>query len=124
MSTELKTEFSRYTPEQLSELYKRDPNQFDEIADDAISQACIGRTPELTLKRRQQQWIIDAQLRKGKTPLERMQIMEQIFYSHVFGENGELAKLIYSCTELIRTIKGPEVSIKEPATLYLVKKMR
>ena len=72
MNTKAKTEFSRYTPDELRELYKKNPHHFDEIAVEAISQACIGRTPELTLKRRQQQWIIDAQLRKGKTPLERM----------------------------------------------------
>jgi len=106
MSTISKTEFARYTPEELSELFKKDPTHFDEIADEAIRQACIGRTPEQTIRRRQLQWTIDAQLRKGKTPLERMQLMENIFYSQVYGLNGELAQLIDGCTELVYALGG------------------
>ena len=123
MNPESKTEFSRYTPEELSELYKKDPKHFEELADEAINQACIGRTPEATIKNRQLQWIIDTQLRKSKTPLERMQIMENIFYSRVFGDDGELARLMSSCTELLqRTVRGTEqASIKKP-TIYLVRK--
>jgi hypothetical protein len=134
MNTKSKTEFSSYTPEQLVELYKRDPEHFEEIASEAISQACIGKTPEQTLRQRQLQWTIDAQLRKAKTPLERMQVMENIFYSRVFGANGELAQLADSCKELIHAVSGTEggaeggtevgieeTPIRKPA-LYLVKK--
>ena len=32
------------------------------------------------------QWSINAQLKKAKTPLARMHLMENIFYSQVFGE--------------------------------------
>lgn len=88
------------------ELYKRDPQQFEELAQEALSQACIGRTPEQTLRFRQMQWGIDAQLRKAKTPLGRMQVMETIFYGKVFGENGELAHLMQECTELVRVATG------------------
>jgi hypothetical protein len=128
------TEFSGYTAEQLSELYKRDPDHFEEIAADALSQACIGRTPAQTLKRRQMQWIIDTQLRKAKTPLERMHLMEGIFYGRVYGADGELAHLMESCKELIQTLGGTGSDstggagyaqqvepIKKPA-LYLVRK--
>lgn len=122
MNSESKTEFSRYTPGELSELYEKNPNHFAELAADAISQACIGRTPEQTLKHRQMQWTIDAQLRKAKTPRERMQIMENIFYGHVFGDDGELAHLMYNCMELLRaTIGTDQVPAKKPA-LYLVKR--
>jgi len=133
MNTKSKTEFSSYTPEELSELYKKNPDLFEEIASAALSQACIGRNPEQTIKRRQLQWTIDAQLRKAKTPLERMHIMENIFYSNVFGEEGELAQLMSSCTDLVRTLKGTdqvhtlidtaEVPVRKPA-LYLVKRSR
>jgi len=126
MNTKSKTEFSSYTPEQLSELYKKNPDRFEEIASEALDQACIGRTPEQTIKRRQQQWIIDAQLRKAKTPLERMRIMENIFYSKVYGGEGELAQLMTSLTDLVRSLTGSEqpqvlVPAQKPA-LYLVKR--
>lgn len=134
MNTNSKTEFSRYTPEQLSELYQKDPEHFEEIAREAISQACIGKTPEQTLRQRQLQWTIDAQMRKAKTPLERMHIMENIFYSQVYGADGELAQLMDSCKELIRAVAGIEpgpelvpervielVPVGKPA-LYLVKR--
>ena len=122
MNPETKTEFSCYTPDELSELYKKNPNHFDELAAEAIIHACIGRTPERTIKLRQMQWTIDGQLRKGSTPLQRMQIMENIFYSHVFGDDGELAHLKNSCTELLRAVNGTyRVSIKKPA-LYLMKR--
>jgi len=112
MNTNSKTEFSRYTPEQLSELYQKDPEHFEEIASEAISQACIGKTPEQTLRQRQLQWTIDAQMRKAKTPLERMHIMENIFYSQVYGADGELAQLMDSCKELIRAVAGTEPATK------------
>jgi len=133
MNTKSKTEFSSYTPEQLSELYKKNPEHFEEIASAALSEACIGRNPAQTIKRRQLQWTIDAQLRKAKTPLERMHIMENIFYSNVFGEEGELAQLMTSCTELVHTLKGTDpvptlleadpVPVSKPV-LYLVKRSR
>ena len=118
----VKTGFNSYTPEELSELYKSNPNLFDELADDAIRQACKGRTPEQTVRNRQRQWTIDAQLRKAKTPLGRMQIMENIFYNQVFGDNGELVHLMYSCTELLTATVGMDrIPSRKPA-LYLVKK--
>lgn len=120
MNTRSKTEFSRYTPDELRELYKKNPHHFDEIAVEAISQACIGMTPDQTIKRRQLQWTIDAQLQKAKTPLERMQVMENIFYGRVFGDEGELAHLVYSCQELLHQFRGNDrVPTKKPA-LYLV----
>lgn len=122
---------TRYSPDELRDLYKKDPKRFDELANDALSQACIGRTPEQTLKFRQMQWSIDAQLRKAKTPVARMQVMENIFYSQVFGEHGELAHLMEECTQLIRIAVGAkevvgneQVLEQVPArpALYLVKK--
>jgi len=122
MNPELRTEFSRYTPDEMRELYKKNPEQFDELAADAINQACIGRTPEKTIKRQQMQWMIDTQLRKAKTPLGRMHVMENIFYSRVFGEDGELAHLTENCIGLIRVASGTEkVPTKKPL-LSLVKK--
>jgi hypothetical protein len=126
-----KTEFSSYTPEELRELYKQDPDHFEEIAEGALKAACTGRTPEQTLRRQQMQWTIDAQLRKARTPLGRLQAMENIFYSRVFGAEGELAQLMSNCTDLVRALTGTDqVRVgaeaervpKRRPVLYLLKK--
>lgn len=122
MDSKSKSGFTSYTPTELKELYEKEPNFFTELADDAIRQACIGRTPEQTLKLRQLQWTIDGQLRKAKTPLGRMQIMENIFYSQVFGDDGHLAKLCFAYAELFRAINGADhVPSKKPGTCSLKK---
>ena len=122
MSPESGKKFNHYTPDELRELYKINPDFFDELADDAIEQACIGSTPAKTLKRRQIQWTIDAQLRKAKTAFGRMQIMEQIFYNKVYGIDGQLSQLMSSCTELIRSVSGADQVSGEKSGLCLVKK--
>ena len=108
MNTRSKPNFSSYTPTEMRELFEKDAALFTELADDAIEQACIGKTPEQTLKLRQMQWTIASQLRKGKTPLGRMQIMENIFYGQVYGSNGQLAKLTITCDKFIRAIRGTQ----------------
>lgn len=108
MNSQSKAVFDDYTPDELSELYQENPALFNELADEAIRQACIGSTPEKTLKSRQLQWTIDGQLRKAKSALGRMQIMESIFYSKVYGADGQLAQLVSSCTDLVRTLKGTD----------------
>ncbi len=102
-----------YSPEELEELYKKDPDLFDEVAGDAIRQACTGRTEAQTLRLRQMQWTIDGQLRKAKTPLQRMQIMENIFYKKVYGEEGQLVKLVSACFEVLRVLDKMEVLDKK-----------
>lgn len=122
MNRESKDTFDDYTPEQLSELYKNDPGHFEELAEAALSRACVGRTPEQTIRFRQMQWTIDAQLRKGKTPPERMHIMESIFYGKVFGEDGELAHLMTNCMDLLRLARGTgEQAPQKKPSLRLVK---
>ncbi len=120
MDSESKPEFSSYTPSELRELYGKNPDLFNELAADAISQACVGRTPEQTLKLRQMQWTIDAQLRKGTTPLARMHIMENIFYDQVYGQDGQLVKLITNWAKVIRAINVTgHVSSRKPAIRLL-----
>jgi len=119
---ESNTKFNDYTLDELRELYETNPNRFDELADDAIKEACIGRTPEQTLKRRQIQWTIDAQLRKGKTPCERMQIMENIFYGQVYSDGGQLAQLMSSCKEFIRAVRGTDHISDKKYEIHLFKK--
>jgi len=119
---ESNTKFNDYTPDELRKLYKTNPNLFDELADDVIREACIGPTPEQTLKRRQMQWTIDAQLRKGKTPLERMQIMENIFYDQVYGDDGQLAQLRFSCMNFLRAARGTDHISAKKSKIYLIKK--
>lgn len=105
MSSESKKEFRDYTPDELEDLCNNNPNLFNELADDAIEEACIGKTPERTRKLRQMQWLIDAQLRKAKTPLGRMLIMENIFYNRVYGYDGLLTQLLSGCRELVRVFE-------------------
>jgi hypothetical protein len=113
MNPDSRTEFSLYTPEGLSELHRKDPNLFAELAEEAIRQACIGRTPEQTVKRQQMQWLIEGQLRKAKTPLGRMHIMENIFYTRVYGDEGQLARLMAGYTEFIRSVRGKDLSVSD-----------
>ena len=104
-----KRKFSSYTPTELRSLCEEDPDSFAELANVAIKDACVGTTPAGTVRLRQMQWSIDAQLLKGKTPLERMQIMEKIFYGQVYGSNGELAKLLSTSIRLLGAISGSQV---------------
>ena len=115
-------EFNKNTPYELNELYEKNSKLFNELADDAIRQACMVRTPEQTLKLQQIQWTIDAQLRKGKTPLGRMQIMESIFYDQVYGDDGQLDQLMFGCTEFIRTVGRTEHISGKKTELCLLKK--
>lgn len=113
-----KTELDSYTRDEMRELYKTDPEIFDKLAAEAINEACIGETPEETLKLWQMQRTIDAQLQKAKTPIERMRIMEQIFYSNVF----DLARITETFARLIRPGgETVEVAAREPV-LRLVKR--
>ena len=81
-------EFSSYSPAELRELYETNPTDFHEQAADAIRQACIGKTETQTLRLRQMQWVIDGQLLKGKTPLQKLHDMERIFYDQLYGSDG------------------------------------
>jgi len=113
-----KTELDRYTRDEMSELYKTDPGLFDKLAAEAINEACIGETPEETLKLRQMQRTIDDQLQQAKTPLERMRIMEKIFYSNVF----DLVRIMENFARLIRPAgEVEEVQTRKPA-LWLAKR--
>lgn len=103
-----KDEFGSYTPDELRSLYKEDPARFNELADKAKRKACMARSPEKSLKLQQMQWTIDMQLRRANTPLSRMNMMEEIFYSQVYGAKGQLEKLIASCDSLVRTITGTD----------------
>ncbi len=121
MIPESKTGLKSYTPNERRELYKTNPELFDRLAAEAINQACIGETPEETLKLQQMQLTIDALLSKANTQPERMKMMENIFYSHVFGSNGNLAHLVDSCLELAHTASDTEkVPTGKPA-LFLVR---
>ena len=106
MGTERDANLSDLSPTEMRQLYEKDPDLFAELAKDAIRQACIGRVPEQTLKLRQMQWVIEAQLRKGTTPLQKMQIMENIFYGQLYGDNGYLDKLATACAKFLQHTMG------------------
>ena len=121
MTPESIADFIHYTSDELSELYKENPDLFDKFASDAISQVCIGKTPEETIRLRQMQWTIEGQLRKAKTSLQMMQIMENIFYSRVFGNDGELDQLRYSCVDLVSAIRGTGQAPTNKPALHIMK---
>ncbi|MBJ6725561.1 DUF3135 domain-containing protein [Geomesophilobacter sediminis] len=120
MDTLTKKEFDSYSPDELSELYRTDPRRFRELADEAIDQACVGRTDAESIKLRQMQWRVEGLLRKGKSPLERLRIMEGIFYSEVFGDEGDLSQLVYNWEKVMRMFEGAPKPAKR-ACLYAVK---
>ena len=122
MGSELKSQFRSYTPTELRELYRKDPNLFNELAADAVRQACISSTPEQTLKLRQMQWVIDSQLRKGKTPVERMHIMENIFYDQVYGGEGQLFKLMSGWNQVLGALRRIDHGSSNKPELRLLKK--
>jgi hypothetical protein len=93
-SRHITDDFSCLKPDELRDLFEQDPERFNQLADDAIRQACNGRTPNETIKLSRMQWRIDAHLRKGKTPLERLRIMENMFYDQVYSSDGHLSKLM------------------------------
>lgn len=108
-----KTELERYTPDERRELYKTDPERFERLAAEAISEACLSEDPEETHKLQQMQRTIDEQLQRGKAGLERLQIMEQIFYGSVFDLTHlmeSLARVIPPADEANGESKG--VSLK------------
>ncbi|OGT95981.1 MAG: hypothetical protein A2X80_13385 [Geobacteraceae bacterium GWB2_52_12] len=121
MNTKLPTEFRNYSPDEFCDLYKSNPDRFNELAAVALNQACIGKTQQQTIRLRQTQWFIDGQLRKAKTPLQRMQIMENIFYSRVYGGDGELKHLLYSCNELLAAVSGTARTPTRKPALCLLK---
>lgn len=115
-----KREFTSYTPGELRELYKRDPALFDELAEEALKKACVARTLEKTVQLQRMQWSIGMQLRKASSNIGRMHIMENIFYSEVYGENGQLEKLVQTCNSLMRTLgRKDRIERKEEETVKL-----
>ncbi|MBJ6802694.1 DUF3135 domain-containing protein [Geomonas propionica] len=118
MSTE--KEFTAYTPDELRQLYKEDPARFEKLADDALKKACVARTPEKSLKLQQMQWSMTMQMRKAGSNLGRMHIMENIFYSQVYGRGGQLEQLVDNCNSLLRTIgKKQQIVGKEEEEVKL-----
>lgn len=97
--------FDVMSHDEMSALCKRDPELFESVTRIAIEQACQASTPEETLRYKRFQWSIDMHLAKGKTPLRRMQLMEELFYEKVYGGNGLLLQLSASCAEIGRLLK-------------------
>ena len=104
----MSTVFSRYTPDELRELYQKDPELFDNLAAEAIKQACIGETPEETLKLLRMQRTINTQLQKAKNQRERMETMETIFYGQLLGSDGNLARLRDNFRDLAHAVSDDE----------------
>lgn len=82
------------------QLFKKDPALFEELARAALEEVCNSQDPERTVTLRQMQWNIDKELRKSKTPLGKLMIMQNIFYARVFGSEGCLSQIIANATKV------------------------
>jgi hypothetical protein len=122
MTPDANIEFKDYTPEERQELYRTNPELFDKLAAEAIREACNAETPEESLMLRRLQWTIDSQLRKAKSQPERLMMMENIFYSHVFGSDGNLAHMVEACLDVVQTAHGVEHGPSGKPELVLVKR--
>ena len=116
-----KRTFSSFTPDELRELYETDPDRFNELAAAAIRKACTGRTEEQTQKLRQMQWVIEGRLRKQKTPQQRLQEMQMIFYDQLYGNDGLLFRMDSACRTLAEAFKKTAAGGGKP-TLRVVEK--
>lgn len=85
--------FRELNPDELQRFYEEDPVLFRKLSREAIEAACVGKNDQQTIRLQRMQWVIDGSLRKGKTPLQKLQIMEEIFYGRVYGDDGLLAQL-------------------------------
>jgi hypothetical protein len=115
--------FSSLTPDERRELYETDPDRFHELAAAAIRKACTGSTEARTQKLRQMQWVIEGRLRKQKTPQQRLQEMQMIFYDGLYGNDGLLFRMNSACTTLAEAFKGTGAGGGKP-TLRVVEKRR
>ena len=100
--------FQELNPDELRRMYEEDPVSFRVRAKEAIKAACVGKTAQQTLRLQRMQWVIDGSLRKGRTPLQRLQIMEEIFYGRVYGDEGLLTQLKGKFAEVALQLRGSE----------------
>ena len=68
------------------------------------------------------QWVIEGQLLKGKTPLQKLHDMESIFYDQVYGSDGFIFKLNSAYVSLARALKGADYTACNKPVMKLVKK--
>lgn len=114
-----------YTGEDWAALYQRDKKEFEKRRREAIEAAIASASEKQQPELRATQWKIDKALRGSKTPLGRMQIMQEIFYSTVYGRDGLLKQLNSGCEQFLaawQSLGRPEEknSRAKPA-LYVVK---
>lgn len=83
-------EFEAMTHDELSKLYKSDPEAYQEHCKELIEDT-ISQFPECKQEAlRQLQWRIDGELRKYKDPLARMNKMIEMFWEGVIEFNDVL----------------------------------
>lgn len=100
--------FKELNPDELRRFFEEDPALFRKLSREAIEAACVGKNERQTIRLQRMQWVIDGSLRKGKTPLQKLQIMEEIFYGRVYGEDGLLAQLKERFADVRVRLKGSE----------------
>jgi hypothetical protein len=70
--------------ELLSKLYKDDPEEFEHERKRLLESYFDSLPEERQLKARQIQWQIEAELRKYKDPIARMNRMVELFWEQTF----------------------------------------
>lgn len=73
----------KYDFDYLKNLYKENPDEFEEITTDMINKAINTSREENREKLRAKQWRLQQELSKYKDPVARMNIMVSIFWTGV-----------------------------------------
>ena len=82
--------------ESLGDLYKKDPDQFEDLRQELIS-AAINSYPERFQQRaRGLQFVLDCELNKHKNPVMRMNRMVELFWEKVYEFQTVVSDPIYS----------------------------
>lgn len=97
---ETEKRFVDLSSDEREQLFKKNPALFEELARVALEKACSSQDPERSVALRQMQWNINKELRKSKTPLGKLMIMQNIFYARVFGSDGCLLQIVANATKV------------------------
>jgi hypothetical protein len=102
----------------FEELGESDLDLFEKEKEILILRYILSQPQEKRLKAKQFQWKIDATLQKSKNRLDRLMLMERLFYEGVYGEGGfvdapkELGpanqRLQQAVTQLVGQVKKEE----------------
>ncbi len=79
--------------DKMADLFKADPEAFEEERRRIIEQEIASRPPEIRQKLRQFQWVLDMKRRRCKNPLEACFMYHEMLMDQVYGPDGLLENL-------------------------------